>query len=205
MKRDPRNSCLCKGDRARPGRSELRPPGSHKRSKFFHRSRTSHASVFGARRAEQQPRRLRFPKSMTCAGHSAGFSLIEVIVAVAILSIALVGLAHGISTALGSSKEAEWQTTAAMYAAGLIENLRAEGGIVDGQTEGDCGAELPMYRWTESIAPAGVDGLHQVDVSILNSRSGREIYALRTLLFEVPADSDSKSKDPKSKKKSGKT
>src|SRR4051812_40621552 len=53
-----------------------------------------------------------------------GFSLIEVIVAVAILSIAMVGLAHGISTALGSSKEAELQTTAAMYAAGLIENLR---------------------------------------------------------------------------------
>jgi len=135
--------------------------------------------------------------------HSAGFSLIEVIVAVAILSIALVGLAHGISTALGSSKEAEWQTTAAMYAAGLIENLRAEGGLIDGQTEGDCGAELPMYRWTESITAAGIDGLHQVDVSILNSRSGREIYALRTLLFEVPEDTaDSKNKDSKSKKKS---
>jgi general secretion pathway protein I len=142
----------------------------------------------------------------TCCGsqtRAPGFSLIEVIVAVAILSIALVGLAHGISTALGSSKEAEWQTTASMYAAGVIENLRAEGGIIDGQTEGDCGAELPMYRWTESITPAGVDGLHQVDVSILNSHSGREIYALRTLLFEVPADStDSKSKNSKSKKKS---
>jgi prepilin-type N-terminal cleavage/methylation domain-containing protein len=142
-----------------------------------------------------------------CCGsqtRAPGFTLIEVIVAVAILSIALVGLAHGISTALGSSKEAEWQTTASMYAAGLIENLRAEGGITDGQTEGDCGEELPMYRWTESISAAGVDGLHQVDVSILNSRSGREIYALRTLLFEVPADSaDSKDKkDSKSKKKS---
>jgi prepilin-type N-terminal cleavage/methylation domain-containing protein len=131
-----------------------------------------------------------------------GFSLVEVIVAVAILSIALVGLAHGISTALGSSKEAEWQTTAAMYAAGLIENLRAEGGILDGETQGDCGEELPLYRWTKTITAAGVDGLHQVDVSILNTRTGREIYALRTLLFEMPADSDSKNKDPKSKKKS---
>ena len=124
------------------------------------------------------------------------------IVAVAILSIALVGLAHGISTALGSSKEAELQTTAAMYAAGLIENLRAEGGIIDGQAEGDCGAELPLYRWTESITGAGVDGLHQVEVSIQNARSGQEIYALRTLLFEIPDDSDSKKQDSKSKKKS---
>ena len=136
-----------------------------------------------------------------------GFSLIEVIVAVAILSIALVGLTHGISTALGSSKEAELQTTAAMYAAGLIEKLRAEGGIKDGQTDGDCGAELPLYRWTESITAAGLDGLHQVDVSILSSRSSREIYALRTLLFEVPEDSaDSKSKPgSKSKKRSSGT
>ncbi len=137
--------------------------------------------------------------------HIAAFSLIEVIVAVAILSIALVGLVHGISTALGSSKDAELQTTAAMYAAGLIENLRAEGGLIDGQTEGDCGAELPLYRWTESITAAGVDGLHQVDVSILSARSGREIYALRTLLFEVPEDSadlKDKDKDSKSKKKS---
>ena len=121
-----------------------------------------------------------------------GFSLIEVIVAVAILSIAMVGLAHGISTALGSSKEAELQTTAAMYAAGLIENLRAEGKLIDGQTEGDCGAELPLYRWTESITAASVGGLHQVDISILNSHSGQEIYALRTMLFEVPADSTKK-------------
>jgi prepilin-type N-terminal cleavage/methylation domain-containing protein len=133
----------------------------------------------------------------------SGFTLIEVIVAVAILSIAMVGLVHGISTALASSKEAELQTTAAMYAAGLIENLRAEGDITDGQTDGDCGAELPLYRWTESISAAGVDGLHQVDVSILNSHSGQEIYALRTLIFEVPADTDAKKpSDSKSKKKS---
>ena len=135
----------------------------------------------------------------------SGFTLIEVIVAVAILSIAMVGLVHGISTALSSSKEAELQTTAAMYAAGLIENLRAEGGIIDGQTDGDCGAELPLYRWTESITAADVDGLHQVDVSILNSHSGQEIYALRTLIFEVPDDSSSKKPaDSKSKKKSRK-
>ena len=167
--------------------------GSASRSAFENREAADESVAFGLR-APYGPQ-----------SRAPGFSLVEVIVAVAILSIALVGLAHGISAALGSSKESEWQTTAAMYAAGLIENLRAEGGIIDGQIEGDCGAELPMYHWTESITPAGVDGLHQVDVSILNSRSGREIYALRTLLFEVPADSDSKSKDPKSKKKSDKT
>src|SRR6201999_4437806 len=98
----------------------------------------------GSSRAGSSNNRTAFIFSNHCGSknRASAFSLIEVIVAVAILSIAVVGLAHGISTALGSSKEAEWQTTACMYAAGLIENLRAEGGLIDGQTEGDCGQEL---------------------------------------------------------------
>jgi len=138
---------------------------------------------------------------------NAGFSLVEVIVAIVILSIALVGLAHGITTALSSSKESEMQTAAAMFAAGVIENLRAEGDITDGQAEGDCGAEMPMYRWTESVTGAGVDGLHEVDVSIQSARSGQAIYELRTLLFEPPTDASDtkgdtkKNPDSKSKKK----
>lgn len=137
--------------------------------------------------------------------HNAGFSLVEVIVAIVILSIALVGLAHGITTALGSSKESEFQTTAAMFAAGLIENLRAEGELTDGQIDGNCGEELPLYRWTQSVTGAGIDGLHEVDVAIQNTRTGQTIYELRTLLFEPPEDStakDSKSDTgSKSKKK----
>lgn len=118
--------------------------------------------------------------------HNAGFSLVEVIVAVAILSIALVGLTHGITAALSSNKESELQTTAAMFAAGLIENMRAEGGIVDGETEGTCGDELPLYSWTESISSAGMDGLHEVDVTVQSTRTGAAIYELRTMLFEPP-------------------
>ena len=53
-----------------------------------------------------------------------------------------------------------------------------------------------------SVSAAGVDGLHEVDVSIQNAHSGQEIYGLRTLLFEPPPDTDSKKKpDAKSKKR----
>ena len=56
----------------------------------------------------------------------AAFSLVEVMVAIVILAIALTGLTQGITTALGSSKESELQTTAALFAAGQIELLRAQ-------------------------------------------------------------------------------
>jgi type IV pilus modification protein PilV len=130
---------------------------------------------------------------MKSSRHNAGFSMVEVLVAILILSVALVGLVRGITTALGSGKESELQTTAGLFAAGLIEDLRAEGDITDGQSEGTCGEELPLYRWTQTITGAGIDGLHEVDVSVQNARTGQEIYDLRTLVFERPEEtSDAK-------------
>ena len=138
---------------------------------------------------------------MNALQHNGGFSLIEVMVAILILGVALAGLAHGIATALGSSKESEWQTTAALFAAGKIETLRAEGGLVNGETTGDCGAGLAAYRWKQTVAATDIDGLHDVDVVVENAQDGKEIYELKTLLFEPVSDSDTKDKDAKSKKK----
>ncbi len=138
---------------------------------------------------------------MNALQHNAGFSLIEVMVAILILGVALAGLAHGIATALGSSKESEWQTTAALFAAGKIETLRAEGGLENGETTGDCGAGLEAYRWKQTIGGTDIDGLHDVAVVVENAQDGREIYELKTLLFEpagAAADQDAKSKTKRS-------
>jgi len=124
---------------------------------------------------------------------NAGFSLVEVMVAILILGVAIVGLSQGVVTALKCGKESERQTTASLFAAGEIEKMRTETDWKDEVTEGDCGGELPLYRWKKTIAAAGVDGLHQVEVVISEARSGQEIYALKTLLFQRPEDQSSKS------------
>ena len=131
--------------------------------------------------------------------HPAGFTLVEVVVAIVILAIALAGLTQGITTALASSKESELQTTAALFAAGQIELLRAEGDVTDGTDEGDCGATLPLYRWKQTISPTDIDGLHEVDMVVDNSQTGVEIFELKTMLFEVPADATSQSKSSQAK------
>jgi prepilin-type N-terminal cleavage/methylation domain-containing protein len=133
-------------------------------------------------------------------GNSA-FSLVEVMVAILILGIALAGLTQGLSTALGSSKDSEVQTAAALFAAGKIETLRAEGELLDGTEEGDCGEDLPLYQWRQTISSTTLEGLHEVEVIVENAKSQTAIYELRTLLFEIPA-SATETESNKSKDKS---
>lgn len=123
--------------------------------------------------------------------HSAGFSLIEVIVAILILGIALVALTEGITAALSSSKASEEQTTAALLAAGQLETLRAGGNYVDGQTQGDFGDEFGQYRWTQTITSTGIRGLHEVDVVVEAAQTGKALYDLKTMLFELPQGTNS--------------
>jgi prepilin-type N-terminal cleavage/methylation domain-containing protein len=141
---------------------------------------------------------------MIFSRNHAGFSLIEVMVAILILGIALTGLVHGITTALSSNKESELQTVAALFAQGKIEELRATHELDDGDEDGDCGATLPLYRWTQTITGTDVAGLHEVSVAVIQGQAGREIYELKTMLFEPDDDATSKShKDSKSKKSGG--
>ena len=128
---------------------------------------------------------------MSIRHQNAGFSLVEIMCAIIILGIALVGLIQGITTALSSSKESELQTAAALIAAGKIEMLRADGYVVDGMTEGESGEGLSLYRWKRSVTSTSIDGLHEVSVVVEDSTTGTAIYELRTLLFDPPSYSNS--------------
>src|SRR5438477_12906522 len=133
----------------------------------------------------------------------AGFSLVELMCAILILGVALAGLTEGITTALSSNKESELQTTAALIAAGQIEELRADGILTEGVTEGEGGEGLSLYRWKQTITRAPIDGLYEVSVEVEHTRSGKPVYELRTMLFEPPSDS-STDKDRKSSSRSNK-
>ena len=134
---------------------------------------------------------------MKLASQNSGFSLVEVLCAVLILGVALVGLTQGITVALQSTKESELQAMAALLAAAQIESLRAEGGIKDGEQESERGEGASLYRWKQTIASTGVARLHEVAVVVENAGSGKVIYELRTMLFEAvdaPASGNSLSR-----------
>ena len=137
-------------------------------------------------------------------GNIQGFSLVEVMCAIFVLGVALVGLTEGITAALRSTKDSEVQTTAALLAAGQIESLRADGFVVDGDTDGDGDGALSGYHWRQSVSSTEIDGLHNVKVAVEHSDSGETIYELETLLFDPPvtpsADEASDRKGPDRRK-----
>ena len=132
---------------------------------------------------------------------NGGFSLVEVMCAILILGIGMVGFIQGVTTALGSSKESELQTTAVLLASGKIEQLRAEGGVEDGVTDGDCGEDFPNYQWKQTVSSTSIRGLHEVELTIESTASGKQICELRTMLFEpyVPTESERKNEDKNGK------
>jgi len=121
---------------------------------------------------------------MKAKRHNGGFSLIEVLCAILIMGVALVALTHGVTTALSSTKDSEVRTTVVGLAAGQIETLRASAVLTDGTTEGDFGESFPKYKWVQTVSRGDVDGLHQVDVVVKDSKSGATLYKLTTLLFD---------------------
>ncbi|MCW5558937.1 MAG: prepilin-type N-terminal cleavage/methylation domain-containing protein, partial [Verrucomicrobiae bacterium] len=120
---------------------------------------------------------------------NAGFSLVEVMVALLVLGVAVVGLTEGIASALRSTKDSEWQTTAAFLAAGQIELLRADGFLVEGVSEGKGSGALAPYEWTESVTETPISGLFEVAVEVRRTENTAVLYELRTLLFDPPAGS----------------
>ena len=134
---------------------------------------------------------------------NAGFSLVEVMCAILILGIALTALIQGVNTALISSKESELQAGASLLAAGQIEALRADSlSIEDGVTEGD-GGDLTAFQWRQTISGTQIPGLHDVKVVVESAHTGKQIFALETMLFDPPpteeTKQDKKEKDKKRK------
>jgi general secretion pathway protein I len=137
---------------------------------------------------------------MSARPRNGGFSLIEVMCAILIMGVALVALTRGLTTALGSTKDSEVQTTLVTLAAGQIEELRASAVLTDDTTEGDFGDSFPKYTWEQTVAPGELDGLHQVDVVVKDAKSGATLFKLTTLLFDSDYPSSSAS-DAKQKQR----
>lgn len=100
-----------------------------------------------------------------------GFTLLEVMVAVAILAIALVAILKANVQSLDTLIETKERTTVSMLAASKMAEVEAVGAADWSEFQGDFGEDYPDFTWRVETAPTEVERLVRVAV-IVQAREG---------------------------------
>ena len=92
---------------------------------------------------------------------ASGFTLLEVMIALAIIAIALVAALGSQSQSVSLANEAKFTTTVTLLAQGKMAELEAMDAkdlISDG---GDFGEDFPGYRWESVITDLAMEGFEE--------------------------------------------
>jgi general secretion pathway protein I len=84
----------------------------------------------------------------------SGFTLLEVMIAVAIIAMALVAAIGSQSQSVSLATEAKFTTTAIFLAQGKMAELEAQNPDDLVSDAGDFGEDFPGYRWESEVNPA---------------------------------------------------
>ena len=122
--------------------------------------------------------------------YTDGFTLLEVMVALAVMSIVLVSVYRMHSQSLVMNTAARFYTQAPMLAQSKMVELEALSSTVFPEDSGDFGEEFPGYSWKASMADvtaeilgAVAEDLKRVDISV-SFNENQFVYNLRTYRFQ---------------------
>lgn len=128
----------------------------------------------------------------------AGFSLVEVLLAVLVLGVAVTGLVQASTMSLKGLRDSERLTRAVSLASARMELLRADSYLFAGDLTETADSPFESYSIRELIEEDTThEGLYRVKITVSWEPTGHELYELETLLFEKPFDSSiSSTSDP---------
>jgi len=92
---------------------------------------------------------------------TAGFSMLEVMVALAIMAIVLVAVYRMHSQTLSMTAAARFQTEAPLLAQQKLAQIESSGDAI-GSDSGDFGEDFDGYRWTVEVADVVSEALGEV-------------------------------------------
>ncbi|MBW1732842.1 MAG: prepilin-type N-terminal cleavage/methylation domain-containing protein [Deltaproteobacteria bacterium] len=118
---------------------------------------------------------------------SPGFTLLEVMIAVAIIAIALMAVLGSQSQGLSLAGESRFNRTAALLAQGKMAEVEGIGEMEDLRSDsGDFGDDFPGYAWQVSVNEVSfvgvedlLDRLKQIDVEVFWGSERLYQYRLR--------------------------
>lgn len=103
-----------------------------------------------------------------------GFTLLEVLVALAVVAIALAALARAGSQTLSNQVALEERTLALWVADNVLAEIRLEAGLTPGRRQGQARMGQRDWYWSALIQPAPGGELMRVDVAVHATRARQE-------------------------------
>jgi general secretion pathway protein I len=113
------------------------------------------------------------------AASRQGFTLLEVMIAMAILAIVLVTVFHSQSQSIAMANESRAMTTLALLAQSRMAEVEGQQNLSTGQTSGKFGDDFPDYSWTASITqPPGPGSgyLRKIEITVLHDYYPKRPY-----------------------------
>jgi general secretion pathway protein I len=106
------------------------------------------------------------------AASRQGFTLLEVMIAMAILATVLVTVFHSQSQSIAMANESRAKTTLALLAQSRMAELEGQQDLSIGQTSGTFGDDFPNYSWTASVTQPpgpGSSFLRKIEVTVVHN------------------------------------
>jgi len=132
--------------------------------------------------------------------HNRGFSLLEVMIAVALIAIALVTLLGSQSQSVSFANSAKFETMAALLAQSKMSEITIQDADSLSSDSGNFGDDYPGYAWEATVSDISIEGLDgisdylkQIDLTVT---WGSYNYKIRLYHYVkagnelLPSDSD---------------
>lgn len=114
-----------------------------------------------------------------------GFTLMEVMVAMAILAIALVSIFQLQSQSISMATDSRFLTTAALLAQSKMVEVETQSTLSNKTESGDFGPDYPQYTWQLVIDDTQLLQFKKIEVTVINKLFlTRGIYKL--VLYKKP-------------------
>ena len=97
-----------------------------------------------------------------------GFTLMEVMIAMAVLAIALVAVFQLQSQSISMSTDSRFMTTAALLAQSKMVEVEAGSTLTNHKEDGDFGPDYPQYTWYLEVGDTQLSQFKKIEVTVIN-------------------------------------
>ena len=116
---------------------------------------------------------------------SYGFTLLEVMIAMAVLAIALVAIFQMQSQSISMSTDSRFMTTAALLAQSKMVEAETDSNLANRRDDGDFGPDYPQYIWHLEVGDTQLQKFKRIEVTVTNKLFvSRGKYTL--VLYKTP-------------------